>query len=404
MHPRGVSVQRPEIPSLTGLRFYAAALVLWAHTVTAFIMPAGVPILGSSPITGFLGMTLFFVLSGFVIHYNYGESLGSLKARAIYSFVIARFARLYPLFALCVILTIGISQNPSPLLSESWPYYLTMTHDWFPRVVGSQFLGDLFAPASWSISAEVFLYLLYIPMARPIGRFLKSDTSVLLGIGTLAATVSLFYAGRVTGWWYATVDFSYPSTDHWLFYRSPLCRVSEFALGVLIAALYNARNGMAVSAQERTIAGTAAGIGAVWAAVLLLGNEITSAKNQVMILQFSWGFAPTVAALIYYLARCRNPLSWFVENKAAILLGDASYSIYMLQWIFFYIFSAQGVAANVLLGPKIVLAWIMTVILSLGSYRYFECPARALIRRVLAPNRLGGLFFRKHAVARIPVE
>src|SRR5712691_7440959 len=111
-------MQRPEIPSLTGLRFYAAALVLWAHTVTAFFMPAGVPILGSSPVTGFLGMTLFFVLSGFVIHYNYGESLGSLKARAIYSFVIARFARLYPLFALCVILTIGISQNPSPLLSE----------------------------------------------------------------------------------------------------------------------------------------------------------------------------------------------------------------------------------------------------------------------------------------------
>jgi peptidoglycan/LPS O-acetylase OafA/YrhL len=63
-------MQRPEIPSLTGLRFCAVALVLWAHTVTGFFMPAGLPFLGTAPTTGYLGMTLFFVLSGFVIHYN----------------------------------------------------------------------------------------------------------------------------------------------------------------------------------------------------------------------------------------------------------------------------------------------------------------------------------------------
>jgi peptidoglycan/LPS O-acetylase OafA/YrhL len=150
-HLRG-DMQRQEIQSLTGLRFYAAALVLWAHTVTAFLIPAGVPILGTTPAAGYLGMTLFFVLSGFVIHYNYGASVGSLSGRAIYSFVVARVARLYPLFFLCVAITAVMPRDPSP--SFAWlPLYLTMTHDWSPQVVGNRFLGDLFAPGSWSISA-----------------------------------------------------------------------------------------------------------------------------------------------------------------------------------------------------------------------------------------------------------
>jgi peptidoglycan/LPS O-acetylase OafA/YrhL len=138
-------MQRPEVPSLTGLRFCAAALVLWAHTV--------------------------------------------------------RFARLYPLFFLCVVITISIPRDPSPSLGTTLPFYLTMMHDWSPQVVGNGFLGDAFAPGSWSISAEVFLYLIYIAMARPIYRFLNSEQVILLMIGALVAVVSLFYVGKAAGWW-----------------------------------------------------------------------------------------------------------------------------------------------------------------------------------------------------------
>jgi peptidoglycan/LPS O-acetylase OafA/YrhL len=392
-------MQRPEVPSLTGLRFCAAALVLWAHTVTGFFMPAGLPVLGTAPTTGYLGMTLFFVLSGFVIHYNYGASVGSLHARTVYSFAIARFARLYPLFFLCVVITIAIPRDPSPSL-ETLLAFLTMTHDWSPQVVGNGFLGDAFAPGSWSISAEVFLYLIYIAMARPIYRFLNSGQVILSTIGALIVLVSLFYVGKAAGWWYATLDFSYPNTDHWLFYRSPLCRISEFALGVLVAALYNARSKSPVTAREHSLAAIAAGIGAVWAVALLLLGEIPAIKNQALLFQLSWGFAPSVAALMFYLARCKSPLSRFVENKTIILLGDASYSIYLLQWVFFSVMMAAGVAANVLFVPKIVLAWMMTAILSLGCYRYFERPARSFIRRVMAPEKFSGLFLRKPSTVR----
>ena len=139
-----------------------------------------------------------------------------------------------------------------------------------------------------------------------------------------------------------------------------------------MAALYTARRETPVTVRERSLAAIAAGIGVVWAVALLLLGEIPATKNQVLLFQVSWGFAPSVAALMFYLARCKRPLSWFVENKTIILLGDASYSIYLLQWVVFSVMAAAGVAVNALLVPKIVLAWMMTAILSLGCYRYLR--------------------------------
>jgi peptidoglycan/LPS O-acetylase OafA/YrhL len=371
---------RPEIPSLTGLRFYAAALVLWAHTVGGFLIPADVPILQHTFTVGQLGMTLFFVLSGFVIHYNYVPSLSKPTAWGIYSFAVARFARLYPLFLLCVIITVAMGREPVSSFAETWTFYLTMTHDWFPRVVGGILMGDLFAPASWSISAEVFLYLLYVPLARPLHRLLKSERTILGTIGTLSAIVTVFYLFRLAGSWAS-------GNDYWLFYRSPFCRVSEFALGALIAALYNVRSSRPVTVRERRLTATLAAVGATWAVALLAASVVPAIQDQATMLQQSWGLAPSAAALIYYLARCRSPLSWFVENKATILLGEASYSIYLLHWVFFWVFTSSGVAANVLLGPKVALTWLMTCLLSLGCYQYFEGPARVFIRRAMAPRK-----------------
>ena len=65
--------RRPDVPALTGLRFLAAFSVLLAHGLTATVTnnePPKGAVLWLMQSSGF-GMTLFFVLSGFVIHYNY---------------------------------------------------------------------------------------------------------------------------------------------------------------------------------------------------------------------------------------------------------------------------------------------------------------------------------------------
>ena len=75
-----ISTRRPDIPALTGLRAVAALLVVLFHY--KYIVPG----LGQSPApgarviqAGFVGVSLFFVLSGFILAYTYIGDDGSLR-------------------------------------------------------------------------------------------------------------------------------------------------------------------------------------------------------------------------------------------------------------------------------------------------------------------------------------
>src|SRR6202451_3234924 len=91
-----------DVPGLTGLRLLAAFSVLIAHAFGVLMQghDAQGVVYWLTQASGF-GMTLFFVLSGFVIHYNYaGAVTGRQGARGTAAFFWARFARLYPLLLL----------------------------------------------------------------------------------------------------------------------------------------------------------------------------------------------------------------------------------------------------------------------------------------------------------------
>ena len=111
----GVSMSkiRPdEGPGLTGLRFLTAFSVLIAHAFAVLMKGHDTP--GSVAYwvaqgSG-LDMTPFFVLSGFVIHYNYATLVTAGGFRGIAAYLWARFARLYPLFLL-MLGYIGISRK-----------------------------------------------------------------------------------------------------------------------------------------------------------------------------------------------------------------------------------------------------------------------------------------------------
>ena len=89
------------------------------------------------------GMPLFFTLSGFIIHYVYADAFAAQRRRAVGEFAIARFSRIYPLYA--VLLAYQLFRTPMgpPLahLSEL-PIllaYLTASWTWFPYQIG----GDM---------------------------------------------------------------------------------------------------------------------------------------------------------------------------------------------------------------------------------------------------------------------
>ena len=121
------------IPALTGLRFVAAGTVFAAHALPKIVpLPqnqVGVRPLHACGVAFGPGNDAFFVLSGFVIHYNYAEQIQSQGARGRFNFFVARVARLYPLYLFCLkfraIVEILVFTSPcfvrgsAPLLSDS---------------------------------------------------------------------------------------------------------------------------------------------------------------------------------------------------------------------------------------------------------------------------------------------
>src|SRR5688572_18764520 len=132
------SAAQPQLPVLTGLRFVAAFSVLIGHAV---VWTGGEKLLAERLIAGIgpfiiqgpaLGMPLFFVLSGFVIHYNYGALFRQRFDIALVRFLGARFARLFPLYALLLALY-AVEKNAQATDAATWTAYLTLTQAWFLR-------------------------------------------------------------------------------------------------------------------------------------------------------------------------------------------------------------------------------------------------------------------------------
>ena len=114
-----------QLAPLTGLRGVAAGSVLIAHALDVAFSYSGrhywEP---SSSRLSYFGMSLFFVLSGFVISYNYTPLFQKERPGvALWRFFVARFARLYPLYALSIVVYGHIPSEDSLTLIS----YLTLT-------------------------------------------------------------------------------------------------------------------------------------------------------------------------------------------------------------------------------------------------------------------------------------
>ncbi|MDX1650214.1 MAG: acyltransferase, partial [Myxococcota bacterium] len=156
-------MNRAEIPSLTGLRAVAALWVLGYHLrpVLHQLFPGyGNQLLAD----GYLGVDVFFVLSGFILAFNYGGRLASRSDYAV--FLGHRIARIYPLHVVVLLGMVAVFLGAGALglqvreeerfaLDYHLPLHLTMTHAW-------GFEESLrFNQPSWSVSAEFFAYLLF---------------------------------------------------------------------------------------------------------------------------------------------------------------------------------------------------------------------------------------------------
>jgi len=394
-----------DIQPLTGLRFLAAFLVLITHSLARLMsIPNTIPTwLKPFSHVSAEGMTLFFVLSGFVIHYNYANSIQVNKIAGIYRFFVARFARLWPLYIFCFSLSLLIIAIRYQTLAHQYttalPYFVILLQSWFYFHIENKELLFQFGTMpsiTWSISTEWFFYCCYPIICLFLLKNQKRFTVFLLILFYCLFVISFIFILSI----YQTKINSFaisifgPLADinqnfndsffRWFIYYSPYTRISEFLLGCLVAEIYNQTVAVLPSQKEQWFGLLSAGFAIISIIILhyfMINIPTWDKFNLFANLQQCFGFAPSFAILIYCCSRYRNSITRILSHPLFVLGGETSYSIYLLHQI---VIGAVVNATNHFIGFsifKLLIILFCVFGLSIITYRFIEVPARNVIRK-----------------------
>jgi peptidoglycan/LPS O-acetylase OafA/YrhL len=339
-----------KIDSLTGLRIFAAVWVMLFHfrqvTPEKTWSYPGVDWL---LVDGGYGVELFFVLSGYIMMYVYGDRFrASIQWHQVRDFLAFRVARLYPVHvatflimaALYVgqIVLIGSSSGESSRYSlKSVITTLTMTHAWFGV--------DSPNMPSWSISAEWFAYLLFPFLCWAIFRHRFAWIAF--------AAAGLAFAGLWTTHPYHLLHIA-----------------AGFPIGM---ALFQVRS--AIAPLCRCWTATLAAV----VVVVIVTQWGYPAREQAILVAF--------AALIVALTNERDWLARVLGTRVLVYLGEISFAVYMFHWVARVIVRIGLEKAGLfedIPSPAIVALYIAaTFVGAVAIYHLIEVPSRARLRSLL---------------------
>ncbi|WP_375399157.1 acyltransferase family protein [uncultured Amnibacterium sp.] len=343
MNPtQGEPVLQTRLPSLTSLRFFAAALVVVVHLQA--IWPGAVILQ-----RGEVGVSFFYVLSGFILAWR--PSSGDTAAR----FYRRRFARIVPVhlltWAVAIAVYAGISGSFGPLLGDGLS--LVLLQAWVP--VGA--IAYSANGVAWSLSVEVLFYacfplllrllrrLMDRPPDRPSARGLWIVVGAMLGLVLLVPLVAP------------------PPPFAYIF---PPARLPEFVIGVAVSLLVQA--------------GWRPPIGFLPAAVIA-GAAV--AVGFVPGFPERWVFAAVtvVPFALLIAAACRSDVDGTsrLAGRAWVRLGEWSFALFMTHQIVLRAFDAivpdQGLRV-VLLVPVLALC----VAIAGATFHFVERPLERRLR------------------------
>ncbi|WP_394831638.1 acyltransferase [Pendulispora rubella] len=359
--PAGPAESAGELLSLTGLRAILAWWVVSFHFVRDSL-PEG---LGKAIISGgYVAVDVFFVLSGYVLMRRYSRTV--FTGANIGRFYVRRFARIYPLYALSLIVGVAAAWKTAKgdlatsegqlrilaevLLLNAWTHIAMFKYNF----------------AAWSLSVEALFYVLCPWLLPALARLSIRRACVLLALGWLATLIwpaiytvldpdrlnhPLALGDEVKGAWY--ISFF------------PVQRLPEFMAGALAARLpWKPRR--------------AAPLAALGLVALMV--------SPMPFVFLRTGFPlPLIVLLVMGTAGWeRGPLA----SKVCVALGHASFATYILHWPLLFAWARFDSAIwNSLAHVFIYMGFLLVA--SLLAFRFVEEPIRLRITRWLTPAPVG---------------
>jgi peptidoglycan/LPS O-acetylase OafA/YrhL len=362
-----------EILPLTSLRGLGAVWVLLYHTYEAYDwFSFGTVFLQR----GYLGVDVFFTLSGFIIVLSHSASFNFKPRRQIYiTFLVKRIARVWPLYAFCTIwysalFAFGFGSNHISLTTLRFllPINLAMIQEWH--------LGQSIVRPGWSISAEFAAYLLF-----PILLQLAVRSRNVLAIACAIVAFSLLaVVGGPGGIGDGTINVWAPDS-FW-----PLVRcLSEFTLGMLAYRVFRAHaNWKGVAARW------ALWITSPWALWITIGTLVGLGYMQNTDLLI----VLMLPLFLVQLAKTDSALTGILTLRPFVFLGRISYAIYLTHWAFLPAIRGER-SFEGWIGPRlahiVTLVAVYSALLMTATVLYYvvEKPSRRRIMSLFLKTKWG---------------
>jgi peptidoglycan/LPS O-acetylase OafA/YrhL len=372
--------RRPPLDACTGLRFLAAMGVVGYHFYCPPCTPGAPTFLGNLLQAGFTTVSLFFVLSGFILAYNYLDDRGGFVGTTR-SFYRARFARIYPIYLLALVVDVPFfirsiqAAEPAATAGEVARISvatLTLTQAWL----------ELGRPTwnimAWTLSAEAFFYLLF-PVIGPWLAKQGSRRLLAVAAGAWLLGAAPFVAGALA----SSLGPEGTASPLGAVLRAlgelpsrliPVTRLPEFIVGICLGLLFCRRTHPGrVAWRTLGLLGTCA----VLTALIILLPPKPSPLVQMGVL------VPLFALGIWLLA---GGVAWnglLLGTRPLVLLGGASYALYLLHGTLMGY--ALALNTRTLSLPHNAVALLMVppaIALSLVLFKKVEEPGREWLRRL----------------------
>jgi peptidoglycan/LPS O-acetylase OafA/YrhL len=363
------SPRRAQLPALTGIRCFAALNLVFFHFADPHSFGPLSPVVNG----GYISVSFFLLLSGFILTYNYADRAeqGKLTAR---SFWTARFSRLYPVYAFSLLLSVGmLMQEVQAHTKADFTLGVILTplllQGWHPA------LSTFWNTPAWTMSTEAFFYLLFpwlITRRRP-----RQTRTMLMILG------AAWFAGMVFP---ALYMHFHPDGDlhpdrysvgNWIraLKFMPLQHLPAFVFGMALGFL---NEKIRPESRKRI----AIGIFAFVALYLILCVE--SRLPYVML--HDGLLMPLFAGVILCLAG-RNLIARFFGLLPFIAIGEASYCLYLLHFnLWTLLHDSHFLERSGLIVFDPWLSYLLLIIAALLTKRFIERPGRGWILRRLQPS------------------
>lgn len=352
------------IGSLQSLRFIFAIMIFLHHF--------SVNGLGRFEAGGTCGVAFFMILSGFVMSFGYEKKV-QLASFSYQNYIIKRLIRVYPLHLLClsgfIIIHLFLLSNEQSV--ELFPNLLLL-QSWIP-LSSFYFSGNAL---SWCLSCMMFFYIVFPFLIKGLNKY-SARTISITGVLVLAAYSLALYI--------IPADWVHP-----LLYISPIFRLMDFALGILLYRLFLNIEAHGFGEKIRSLSFANKSYLELSCILLLVVMVVIFPHIPIRYsyVSYWWPIMSIIILLFALFNKLGGVISMLLNKPIFLLLGEFSFSFYMIHQMGIGILKGCMIRLHVDIpwSISLPLCFVIIVAVSYLVYKYYEKPIASLLKKSWIKN------------------